>query len=83
MRIGCLIEKQNDNVRKVAEMAELYISECVGYIIALCSPFATKSHLKVNFRTILLQMCIICSTFAQNSHYIYYDTYPTHYRPDI
>ena len=66
MRIGCLIEKQHDNVRKVAEMEELYISECVGCIIALCSPFATKSHLKVNFRTILLQMCIICSTFAQN-----------------
>ena len=78
MRIGCLIEKQNDNVHKVAEMAELYISECVDCIIALYNPFAIKSHLKVNFRTILLQMCIICSTFAQNSNYIYYDTYPTH-----
>ena len=35
MRIGCLIEKQHDNVHKVEEMAELYISECVGCIIAL------------------------------------------------
>ena len=35
----------------------------------LCSPFAIKSHLKVNFRAILLQMCIFCCTFASKLQY--------------
>ena len=32
--------------------------------VALCSPFAIKWPLKINFRAILLQMCIFCCTFA-------------------
>ena len=35
----------------------------------LCSPFAIKSHLKVDFRAILLQMCIFCCTFASRLQY--------------
>ena len=31
---------------------------------ALCSPFARKIRLKMNFRIFFLQMCIICCTFA-------------------
>ena len=32
---------------------------------ALCSPYARKTTLKVNFQSFFLQMCIFCCTFAR------------------
>ena len=61
---GCALALSDQLYLRGHRSRILWILNHLESTVAQCSPFVTKSHSKVNFRAILLQMYIFCCTFA-------------------
>ena len=62
---GCALALSDQLYLRGHRSRILWVLNHLESTVAQCSPFVTKSHSKVNFRAILLQMFIFCCTFAR------------------